>query len=487
MASRHVDIVLGPPGTGKTTTLLEEVSRCVAAGTPLERIAFVSFSKRAVKEAVERLGGTADEHPHFRTIHSTAYRSLKLTRGDVLQTEHYDMLAELTGTPFSRTKRVGNPEDALFDGTLGDRCLALHDLARAKGTDVETEWRRAGVQDLPLSAVERLVTQYERFKNQHYLWDFHDMVVRGQGVLDVDVLFVDEAQDNSPAQWAFLRRVAAAVPRVVIAGDDDQAVFAWSGADATALMRFKGNRRVLPLSHRLPRAVKMLADRVVSRIKYRVPKEFVARDAEGAVVWHDDPESLDLSTGTWLLLGRSNYQLRELYELARTQGVVYTLPNGEWSWNLPCVRAARVYEAMRRGATATRHEAKTLLPYLPGPVPELAGNGVAWGDLFAEEARQRDWMQALELMPLADREYVRALRRRGESLYKPGRVRIGTVHSVKGAEAEHVALVTDVSRRVERGSQVDPDGEHRVQYVGITRASEVLHLLRPRTPTHWPL
>lgn len=487
--TRRVEIVLGPPGTGKTTTLLNEVDKVRTAGIPLERVGFVSFSKRAIREVIERLGGAPDDHPHFRTIHSTAYRMLKLQRGEVMQAEHLDQLAEITGTPFARRRHGGGSVDeALWEGTLGDRSLALHDLARARGTTLEAEWRRANMADLPFAAVQRCVTQYERFKTANYLWDFPDMVLRGQGTLDVDVLFIDEAQDNSPAQWAFLRRVSPAVPRVVMAGDDDQAVFAWSGADATALLRFKGERRVLPQSHRMPRAVKRLADRVVGHIRVRVPKTFEARDAEGAVSWVTEPEHLNLSTGTWLLLARSNYQLRELYELARTQGVVYTLPNGEWSWNLPCVRAARVYERLRRGdGRVTRGEVAVLGSYLPAALPAPLPEVVTWDDLFTDSGRDLDWMAALALMPPADREYVRALRRRGESLTAPGRVRIGTVHSVKGAEAEHVALVTDVSRRVDTASHIDPDAELRVQYVGITRAAEHLYLIRPRTPTHWAL
>ena len=47
-------IILGPPGTGKTHTLLNRVEEELARGTPPDRIAFLAFTKKAATEARDR-------------------------------------------------------------------------------------------------------------------------------------------------------------------------------------------------------------------------------------------------------------------------------------------------------------------------------------------------------------------------------------------------------------------------------------------------
>lgn len=85
---RALHLVLGPPGTGKTTRLLDLLHAELERGTQADRIAFVSFTRTAREEACSRvrrdLRLAEDELPWFRTIHSAAYRLLGLTKAQVM-------------------------------------------------------------------------------------------------------------------------------------------------------------------------------------------------------------------------------------------------------------------------------------------------------------------------------------------------------------------------------------------------------------------
>ena len=46
--------IFGPPGTGKTTRLLDMVDKALAEGVQPHQIAFLAFTKKAAREARER-------------------------------------------------------------------------------------------------------------------------------------------------------------------------------------------------------------------------------------------------------------------------------------------------------------------------------------------------------------------------------------------------------------------------------------------------
>jgi DNA helicase-2/ATP-dependent DNA helicase PcrA len=338
--------------------------------------------------------------------------------------------------------------------------------------------------------LDRYVRGLSSYKAANGLMDFTDLLERvaaGQGTLPTFTHgVVDEAQDLTPLQWRVARR-ALGQARALVAGDDDQAVYEWAGADVTQLRALAQAHPVtaLPVSHRLPEAVARVAREVADRVSGRPARRWRASGTSGHVEWASRPDEVDLSAGTWLLLARTRYQLRELADLARAQGVNYSV-RGQPAVELATVRAVQGYEAWRAGRHVAEPVARAVLRALgrsvPARLPETVGP-----ELAGVTAASPLWHDALVNVPLAEREFYLTLLRRGEKLTERPRVEVDTIHGAKGREADHVLLLLDLTPRVARGFYVNPDAEHRILFVGLTRARQTLTLVTGRTPYRYEL
>ena len=91
--------ILGPPGTGKTTRLLKYVQTFLKLGTPLDKIGYFAFTKRAANEAKERMLKLYPQYgyrdlKYFQTLHSLAFTTLGMKKENVMQPEDYEKIGE---------------------------------------------------------------------------------------------------------------------------------------------------------------------------------------------------------------------------------------------------------------------------------------------------------------------------------------------------------------------------------------------------------
>ena len=488
-------IYFGPPGTGKTTTLLARLEEQLQAGVPVERIAFLTFTRRARQEAVERvervLGYTARALPHFRTIHSMAFRSLHLRDDDVMGWPQLDEFGAALGVSFGRASALEQATEGLSSQAKGDHLLAIDNLARVRGWPVQRVWKEARSEyDWP--TVDHFCRSYAAYKRERGLLDFTDVLLeyaRSGQPLDVDVAFIDEAQDLSALQWLVALKAVEPSQTQYVAGDDDQAIYRWAGAEVEVFMDLSGDRVVLDQSYRLPRVVHGIAGRILSRIKTRVAKDFHARDADGLLKRHATHESLVIEpVDDWLWLVRNRYMLGALKDSLTARGIVYR-QHGQSSILESERDAIYTWERLRVGKTVTVPAARDLYAKLRSGTQITRGYKTlpALDDhAHVTLAELRDahgllvegpWFEILSSIPYERRAYYRRLLRDRKTLRIAPQVQLETIHGAKGGEASRVALFTEQSRRTWDEGQRAPDEEHRVWYVGTTRARDELHIV----------
>lgn len=473
----QVKLILGSAGCGKTTFLLNKVEEYIASGIRPDKIAYLSFTKKAADEAIERaiqkFKLDKKNFPFFRTIHSLAYSLANITSTEVMKKRHWDDFAKKFGIDLD-----ANVLTAEFPSyqNHGDMCLKLYGIQKATGRELRDVWRDSDFEDLPFEVFKNFCHNLEKFKKENGLYDFPDFLDNCHIPIHIDVLIIDEAQDLTRQQWSFVRRICRPSKELLIAGDDDQAIYEWSGADLETFMGFKAEKIVLPISYRLPRSVFNLSQAIVKKITKRFNKNITPRDESGLVNYISSFSEINIRKGEWLMLARNRVQLSEYEDLCRETGVVYWR-DGAWSNESSEIEAVKLYESFRNGAELNNSQVNKILAYTPH-VQKVKKENVKYKyeDIKWPWPDKPNWMDALRLMSPEETSYIRELRRNSEPLTGPGRIKISTIHGAKGGEADNVLLNTGVSKRVEKHANLNLDPELRVWFVAVTRARQSLFL-----------
>ena len=493
-----MNIILGPPGTGKTTRLLNLVEDYLQKGVSPERIGYFSFTRKAAQEAVlravVRFGMSEKELPYFRTLHSLAYQMLGVGKAAIMSQKDYAEAAvwlKIAGF----TEVMAQNDGPYVDFGFGDRFLETINMARItrrslrhvynnSSVSLRTDWSR-------MDYVDRGLRQ---FKKERQLYDYTDLIemfISRNLSLNLDVLFLDEAQDLSALQWMMVRQIIKNSKEVYIAGDDDQAIYRWAGADVNHFINLAGNVEVLGQSYRIPASHHAISQRLIQKVTNRRPKIFLPKDEEGTVMWHRHSEEVDMTQGRWLLLARTKKGTDQIEEEVRQRGLLYHYENGRTiksdiikavtGWEnlragkvIPCIEVRNIYRYMVLGEDVDRGH-KTL----PN-VPENAMLDIQTLQMSHGLLHTKPWDKTLGKVSEDDRRYLRSCLRSG-SFDDQSRITISTIHGAKGSECDNVMLLTDGVRQNTskfRGNY-DEEDEFRVFYVGLTRAKSSLHLVHP--------
>ena len=322
-------IIYGPPGTGKTTRLLDILEQKLVEKVDPESICFMTFTRQGIGEAksraVKKFGLKPSQMDLWRTIHSLAFQQLGLKSSIMVQPSDYKELSSLLGIHIKGT--CAYEESSMPGVPLGNKLFFLENLARIKKEPLKKIWEEYDDDTIYWKELEIVSEKYKKFKEYRGILDFTDLLERFdtekyiEDFPEIDTLIIDEAQDLSKLQWSIIYSLFRKTEVVYAAGDDDQAIYKWAGADVSSFLEFPGQVEILDQSYRVPQDIKNLSDRVVRDISGRKEKPFKPKKERGKVNWIIDEEECLLSRGTWLLLCRNDFQKRRLQSVCEVWGI----------------------------------------------------------------------------------------------------------------------------------------------------------------------
>lgn len=507
MALAKVKKIYGPPGTGKTTELLRLVTEHIKKGTPPERIAYLSHTTAAREVVRSRVMKQfpelkADQFVNFRTIHSICMSLLGYKKVNVIDIKDYREFAREYGVKL-------NPRDptSIDWGDEDDdnymSVLEMYSVAVNRGIRVEDLSPDLFRSDFDIDRRELFLKDWEAYKRERFKVDFDDMLLQyadGEGQdLDVDILFVDEGQDLSRLQWSIIDRFKGRVKLVYIAGDDDQTIFTWGGADEFGFLNYPcHDEKVLHQSYRVPEVIGRKADTIIRQVAQRKEKNVKWRDAPGSYehvpMFVEDLNWQELMAkyGSIMFISRHNRGIRRAAKMLDELGVPYSM-KGESLQNGSEANMVKAFVNIRNGGTMSHTKMASLLDKLGkgGLARDFRRSGLGFGtkkmagkaDVPEVEWDREDWENVFEGVTELKREALRKLRAVVNSfgievLGTDPIVDLCTMHGSKGREADLVIIDPDCSARIHH-RWADTE-EIRLSYVAITRALRDVMVLAPR-------
>lgn len=520
----------GAPGTGKTHSLKQKLREEKRNGVGVSDFWWLTFTNAGRKDVEPELGElfpkSDDAADRARTFHSlslslavrngildpTEVRDVIISPNDKSAQEHYKAFCNQHGMRFDESyadprKLLAGEKSTEYTGNL---LFAINQYLTQTCKPPE-KYRSAPVEiPIPGERVQTLLEAWDEYKRNQdtRLFEHGDYVaeVYERGLTPgVGVLLVDEFQDLAPLEYRLYKlwRDSGQLDRIYIAGDPNQSIYSFRGGtpyyfEETAI----DNHIDLKTSWRCPRQIAFVGNAVLDTHDNTDARGFSGREPGGRVEWwpmhskHELRNQVISATENYpdsepsvLLLTRTRRQryrlLSDLKDAGIPFGVLGTV-GGVWQDDLPQLLTFLNNLRNNAQAFAWPNVSKTL-SYLSDGDERRQQADTGLGGICEREDIAPALDGFTDVLDIVERLELERWKRDilknavdAPGAIEAGDVQVGTIHAAKGLEAPCVYLFGDSTENTVRRYARNDDfasEEHRVYYVGATRASAELYLV----------
>jgi DNA helicase-2/ATP-dependent DNA helicase PcrA len=291
-------LVVAGPGSGKTAVITQRIAHLIRRGVSSQQIVALTFTNKAADEMKSRVAQLVDRHDTWvSTFHKFCARLLRTYGTQIGIAENF--------TIYDAADARAALKEAFERADMSSRHFSLEQMgqaiAQAKhyGIDFPSFAPRPGhAQD---AAVAKIYRAYDEVLRGANALDFDDLLLQtvvllreSEGLrasLDdrFQYILVDEYQDTNAAQFAIVRALSMDHPNLCVAGDPDQSIYGWRGANLDNLLKFEQHfrgARIVRLEHnyRSTQSILRVADQLIQNNVHRLPKALVTDNEPGVPV-----------------------------------------------------------------------------------------------------------------------------------------------------------------------------------------------------------
>ena len=349
-------MVLGTPGSGKTTVIINRVNNLIYEyNVKPENILVITFTRAAAESMEERfleLTGLKETKVRFGTFHSFFYWVVRTAYGSSAQLSVLD--ENKKRAVIKDILKSLNTEEYNSDETIRG---ILSDLGNMACNMIDIEYYHS--KNMSDELFYRIYHEYEEYKKKNGFLDFDDMVSQCYNLLKdrQDILeairnlypyiLVDEYQDTNRVQYEILKLLAHPRDNLYVVGDDDQSIYGFRGARPDIMKLFEKEfpgAKIIGLSYnfRCPEEIVDFSTKIISKNEGRFEKTLKSNvSKKGTVSICKVPDIKSENTelvkkiksdreagirySEMAILYRTNAQPRSLIYKLRQEGIPYSI------------------------------------------------------------------------------------------------------------------------------------------------------------------